>query len=90
MQGLTNRTTAATAMNSTSSRSHAVFTLEITEKQEKGNATEDALMGKAGKRKAQNTKITLIDLAGSERAKSADTKVGLDMLAYETIGFYMF
>ena len=31
-EGLTNRTTAATAMNASSSRSHAVFTLEITEK----------------------------------------------------------
>ena len=31
-EGLTNRTTAATAMNVASSRSHAVFTLELFDK----------------------------------------------------------
>ena len=86
-EGLTNRTTAATAMNSSSSRSHAVFTLEITEKPQGGtDLVAQALAGgggggKKGKRGKGGaaaegprvTKITLIDLAGSERAKSADT-----------------
>jgi len=87
-EGLSNRTTASTAMNSTSSRSHAVFTLEITEKTGEVDAVAAALSGKSpsksssGKNKKgggggtngpQVTKVTLIDLAGSERAKSADT-----------------
>ncbi len=75
-QGMTNRTTAATAMNSTSSRSHAVFTLEITERKGKElDATAAALLGNspAKKKKEALTKITLIDLAGSERAKTAES-----------------
>jgi len=76
-EGLTNRTTAATAMNSSSSRSHAVFTLEITEKpKDAGDAVAQALAGGGKKSKKDEnrvTKVTLIDLAGSERSKSADT-----------------
>jgi hypothetical protein len=83
-EGLANRTTASTAMNSSSSRSHAVFTLEITERADKLDAVAAALSGQspekgstyaAAKKKAaaKVTKVTLIDLAGSERAKSADT-----------------
>ena len=58
-EGLTNRTTAATAMNVASSRSHAVFTLELTEKsgEEEMDATAKALAGIKRTRKNQVTKI---------------------------------
>lgn len=55
------RTVAATSMNETSSRSHAVFTLTVTQKRhdvETGMDTEKV------------AKISLVDLAGSERATS--------------------
>ncbi len=55
--GSSKRVTAATAMNNTSSRSHAIFTvlLTITGKEEGGNTTV--------------SKFHLVDLAGSERQK---------------------
>ncbi|GMR36091.1 hypothetical protein PMAYCL1PPCAC_06286, partial [Pristionchus mayeri] len=53
------RTVACTNMNSTSSRSHAVFTIVLTQKEEKS--------GVSGEKVA---KISLVDLAGSERANS--------------------
>lgn len=55
------RTVAATNMNATSSRSHAVFTLILTQKRhdvETGFDTEKV------------SRISLVDLAGSERANS--------------------
>ncbi|RHZ59964.1 hypothetical protein Glove_360g45 [Diversispora epigaea] len=55
------RTVAATNMNETSSRSHAVFTLLVTQKRhdtETGMDTEKV------------ARISLVDLAGSERANS--------------------
>jgi kinesin family protein 1 len=55
------RTVAATNMNETSSRSHAVFTLTLTQKR------HDATTSMSGERVA---KISLVDLAGSERAQS--------------------
>jgi kinesin family protein 1 len=55
------RTVAATNMNETSSRSHAVFTLTLTQKQ------HDTTTSMSGERVA---KISLVDLAGSERAQS--------------------
>ncbi|KAL5396147.1 hypothetical protein PMIN02_003405 [Paraphaeosphaeria minitans] len=55
------RTVAATNMNETSSRSHAVFTLILTQKQ------KDVEMNMSGEKVA---KISLVDLAGSERANS--------------------
>lgn len=55
------RTVAATNMNETSSRSHAVFTLILTQKQ------KDVEMNMSGEKVA---KISLVDLAGSERATS--------------------
>ncbi|KAF8363756.1 unc-104 [Pristionchus pacificus] len=54
------RTVASTNMNSSSSRSHAVFTIVLTQKEENGN-------GLCGEKVA---KISLVDLAGSERATS--------------------
>ncbi|KAH8699680.1 hypothetical protein BGZ61DRAFT_451124 [Ilyonectria robusta] len=55
------RTVAATNMNETSSRSHAVFTLMLTQK--KYDAETKMAMEKVAK-------ISLVDLAGSERATS--------------------
>ncbi|KND89749.1 Kinesin-like protein [Tolypocladium ophioglossoides CBS 100239] len=55
------RTVAATNMNETSSRSHAVFTLMLTQK--KHDAETKMEMEKVAK-------ISLVDLAGSERATS--------------------
>ena len=55
------RTVAATSMNETSSRSHAVFTLTVTQKR------HDDETKMAGEKVA---KISLVDLAGSERATS--------------------
>lgn len=55
------RTVAATNMNATSSRSHAVFTLMLTQKK----------LDKMTKMEAEKVaKISLVDLAGSERATS--------------------
>ena len=55
------RTVAATNMNETSSRSHAVFTLILTQKR------HDVETSMSGEKVA---KISLVDLAGSERATS--------------------
>ncbi|KAI7850116.1 hypothetical protein BDC45DRAFT_573253 [Circinella umbellata] len=55
------RTVAATNMNETSSRSHAVFTLFLTQKR------KDELTNMEGEKVAR---ISLVDLAGSERANS--------------------
>ena len=55
------RTVAATNMNETSSRSHAVFTLTLTQKRHDTETKMD--MEKVAK-------ISLVDLAGSERAQS--------------------
>ena len=55
------RTVAATNMNDTSSRSHAVFTMTLTQKR------HDVETRMAGEKVA---KISLVDLAGSERASA--------------------
>lgn len=57
-EGLSNRTIGSTAMNASSSRSHCVFTLELQQ---------------LGGSKAAS-KITLIDLAGSEKTATAKTE----------------
>ena len=58
------RMVASTKMNDTSSRSHAIFTLVLTQTK--------VMLDQAGKPVAHDTvsKINLVDLAGSERAKS--------------------
>ncbi|KAL8585680.1 hypothetical protein ACOMHN_053178 [Nucella lapillus] len=56
-QGARSRTTGATAMNDTSSRSHAIFTIHI-EQSKKEDMNDHC-----------TTKFHLVDLAGSERAK---------------------
>ncbi|KAF5019152.1 hypothetical protein F66182_8857 [Fusarium sp. NRRL 66182] len=55
------RTVAATNMNQTSSRSHAVFTLMLTQKKMDTDTKMEA---------EKVAKISLVDLAGSERATS--------------------
>ena len=55
------RTVAATSMNDTSSRSHAVFTLIVTQKRHDVETSIDT---------EKVAKISLVDLAGSERATS--------------------
>ncbi|KAI1978862.1 hypothetical protein LOZ53_002805 [Ophidiomyces ophidiicola] len=55
------RTVAATNMNETSSRSHAVFTLTLTQKRHDAETTMDT---------EKVSRISLVDLAGSERATS--------------------
>ena len=60
-EGNQSRTVAATRMNETSSRSHAVFTLILTQKRHDEETSMDA--GKV-------SRISLVDLAGSERAAS--------------------
>ncbi|BGP23699.1 hypothetical protein JCM10295v2_002600 [Rhodotorula toruloides] len=60
-EGTKARTVAATQMNETSSRSHAVFTLLLTQKR------HDPETNMTGERVSR---ISLVDLAGSERANS--------------------
>lgn len=55
------RTVAATNMNETSSRSHAVFTLSLTQRRHDVETNMDT---------EKVAKISLVDLAGSERATS--------------------
>lgn len=55
------RTVAATNMNETSSRSHAVFTLTLTQKKHDVETSMDS---------EKVSRISLVDLAGSERATS--------------------
>jgi hypothetical protein len=57
-RAMVRRTTSATNLNERSSRSHAIYTLSISTKQEDGGASTSA-------------KLTLVDLAGSERIKDS-------------------
>ena len=66
-EGMSNRHVAATNMNRTSSRSHAVFVLSV----KSVHTSNDGL------RKVRNSKFTLVDLAGSERQKSTGEKRNL-------------
>ncbi|KAK3104520.1 hypothetical protein FSP39_003955, partial [Pinctada imbricata] len=59
------RTVAATNMNETSSRSHAVFTIIFTQRR------RDATTNMVGEKVS---KVSLVDLAGSERADSTGAK----------------
>ena len=69
-EGTGNRTVAATLMNATSSRSHAVFNMivEHSEKSEGGGGATVTV-----------GKLTLVDLAGSERSKSTGITDGKRM-----------
>jgi len=55
-QGEKNRSVGETAMNSTSSRSHCIFTIQIETSHKKGNIET-----------VRKSKLNLVDLAGSER-----------------------
>jgi hypothetical protein len=57
------RATAATNMNATSSRSHAVFTLVVTQ----------TTLDDGGEEHSKVSKVNLVDLAGSERSDAAGT-----------------
>jgi Kinesin motor domain len=61
-EGLKNRHVSSTAMNKESSRSHSVFTLYIESKEKKNEIWN-----------FKSSLFHLIDLAGSERQKAADT-----------------
>jgi hypothetical protein len=65
------RTVASTAMNETSSRSHAVFTVILTQKR------HDETTKMAGEKVS---KVSLVDLAGSERANSTGATVSLEFV----------
>ncbi|KAM7299453.1 kinesin-like protein KIF16B [Ixodes scapularis] len=58
-RGNAHRTTASTAMNDTSSRSHAIFTLNFTQAKFVRDLPSETV-----------SKVNLVDLAGSERADS--------------------
>lgn len=58
-----NRTTAATKMNDTSSRSHAVFTIHLKSIQHNTSTTDTI---------EKSSRFRLVDLAGSERAKATE------------------
>lgn len=60
-EGTMNRTTAATLMNLTSSRSHAVFTIHLSQTTRSGNEGDVDV--------TTNSRFTFVDLAGSERMK---------------------
>eukprot|EP00536_Pseudo-nitzschia_multiseries_P002764 jgi/Psemu1/184230/e_gw1.38.172.1 len=60
-EGTMNRTTAATLMNHTSSRSHAVFTIHLSQVT-RPNGTDSADI-------STTSQFTFVDLAGSERMK---------------------
>ncbi|XP_067651660.1 kinesin-like protein KIF15 [Haliotis asinina] len=59
--GWINRRVAATSMNRESSRSHAVFTLAVESKEQKG-----------GVQNVRMSQLNLVDLAGSERQKDTN------------------
>ena len=70
VEGNKSRTVAATAMNSESSRSHAVFTILVT------MTLKDSASGVEGERASR---VSLVDLAGSERAvKTGASGVGVN------------
>lgn len=62
--GNAQRRTSKTAMNDTSSRSHAVFSIKVIQKNVMCEVNSTAVASEIG------SKINLVDLAGSERAKS--------------------
>jgi hypothetical protein len=67
-RGMKSRTTAATAMNAVSSRSHAIFTVTIKTTVREASistSTDSELLS------TRSSKICLVDLAGSERLQSS-------------------
>ncbi|KAI3760939.1 hypothetical protein L1987_51343 [Smallanthus sonchifolius] len=71
-QGCLNRSVASTDMNNQSSRSHAIFTIILEQKdKDKGETNSSGLVMSEEYRCA---KLHLVDLAGSERAKRAGSE----------------
>lgn len=67
--GNARRATGETLMNARSSRSHAVFSLRVTQ--------QEAVAGTDGKERRERwSKINLVDLAGSERASKSGAEGG--------------
>ena len=69
-KGLTKRVVGRTAMNAHSSRSHAIFTVEVLQ------TTRSQTVGAGNERtnvEMKTSKIHFVDLCGSERAKRAQT-----------------
>ncbi|XP_076923415.1 kinesin-like protein KIN-4A [Bidens hawaiensis] len=70
-RGCANRSVASTDMNNQSSRSHAIFTIHLEQKDKnKGETNSIELMGE----EYRCAKLHLVDLAGSERAKRAGSE----------------
>ncbi|KAL8231281.1 hypothetical protein R6Q57_001059 [Mikania cordata] len=70
-KGCSNRSVASTDMNNQSSRSHAIFTIHLEQKdKKKGETISSELMGE----EYRCSKLHLVDLAGSERAKRAGSE----------------
>ncbi|KAL9999105.1 putative plus-end-directed kinesin ATPase transcription factor bZIP family [Helianthus debilis subsp. tardiflorus] len=70
-QGCSNRSVASTDMNNQSSRSHAIFTIHLEQKDKNTGETDSIeLMGE----EYRCAKLHLVDLAGSERAKRAGSE----------------
>lgn len=65
-EGTLHRTTAATLMNLTSSRSHAVFTITLCQTTTTTTATNE---NNHNKNSVTSSRFTFVDLAGSERMK---------------------
>ncbi|KAI9325420.1 hypothetical protein DFJ73DRAFT_965856 [Zopfochytrium polystomum] len=69
------RIVASTNMNETSSRSHAVFTLVLTQTRTEPLATTPAPGANGATQRTERTsRISLVDLAGSERADATGAK----------------
>ncbi|XP_028393675.1 kinesin-like protein KIF21A isoform X2 [Dendronephthya gigantea] len=72
-QGALSRTTASTNMNAQSSRSHAIFTLHITQqrvvKLNNDETVSNGVQGKGFEYEMLTAKFNFVDLAGSERLK---------------------
>ncbi|KAI3669796.1 hypothetical protein L6452_41208 [Arctium lappa] len=71
-QGCANRSTAATDMNSQSSRSHAIFTIILEQKDKNRGDTNSN--DNFGGEEYKCAKLHMVDLAGSERAKRAGSE----------------
>ena len=70
--GNSNRTTACTKMNATSSRSHAALLVTIEQRSVRSFASSSSSSSSGGKNPTlQRGKLFLVDLAGSERVSTA-------------------